>query len=499
MALKPLDRIPQSLSLRTQLVLITSVLIALSIAVTSLVAISALRAQMVHQLDEEMKNSAPSLVQLATVRPSGNQEQSLSTYRLYLLDKDGNVLYSLKSEDSEQFSEPALQGWTEEKVRKQNEEAVTVNSVGSSSDWRVLAVPIESKDSSGLTEAASLVIAMPLKQTNQVVALVGVLTFAFGLATLASAIAMTWVIVTRTFEPLARVEQTAAKIAAGDLSQRIEDYNPSNEIGNLAVSLNTMLTQIEMLFKAREKSEAKMRRFVGDASHELRTPLVSIRGYSELYRQGALPTDEAVATAMSRIESESKRMGQLVEDLLTLARIDERRESKLAPFDLFNLAVDASNDAYATAPDRAVSLVGLNEEVAPTSATVLGDESRLRQVVANLLTNAMRYTPDGSPLEIAVGVREEVPGFPLSVLEVRDHGPGIHGEDRERVFERFYRTDASRSRETGGTGLGLSIVAAIIEQHEGRIHIDETDGGGATFVISLPFYPPPVSDDQLMK
>ena len=371
--------------------------------------------------------------------------------------------------------------------------------MGSSSDWRVLAVPIESKDSSGLTEAASLVIAMPLKQTNQVVALVGVLTFAFGLATLASAIAMTWVIVTRTFEPLARVEQTAAKIAAGDLSQRIEDYNPSNEIGNLAVSLNTMLTQIEMLFKAREKSEAKMRRFVGDASHELRTPLVSIRGYSELYRQGALPTDEAVATAMSRIESESKRMGQLVEDLLTLARIDERRESKLAPFDLFNLAVDASNDAYATAPDRAVSLVGLNEEVAPTSATVLGDESRLRQVVANLLTNAMRYTPDGSPLEIAVGVREEVPGFPLSVLEVRDHGPGIHGEDRERVFERFYRTDASRSRETGGTGLGLSIVAAIIEQHEGRIHIDETDGGGATFVISLPFYPPPVSDDQLMK
>ena len=493
MALKPLDRIPQSLSLRTQLVLITSMLIALSIAVTSLVAISALRAQMVHQLDEEMKNSAPSLVQLATVRPSGNQEQSLSTYRLYLLDKDGNVLYSLKSEDSEQFSEPALQGWTEEKVRKQNEEAVTVNAVGSSSDWRVLAVPIESNDSSGLTEAASLIIAMPLKQTNQVVALVGVLTFAFGLATLASAIAMTWVIVTRTFEPLARVEQTAAKIAAGDLSQRIEDYNPSNEIGNLAVSLNTMLTQIEMLFKAREKSEAKMRRFVGDASHELRTPLVSIRGYSEL------PTDEAVATAMSRIESESKRMGQLVEDLLTLARIDERRESKLAPFDLFNLAVDASNDAYATAPDRAVSLVGLNEEVAPTSATVLGDESRLRQVVANLLTNAMRYTPDGSPLEIAVGVREEVPGFPLSVLEVRDHGPGIHGEDRERVFERFYRTDASRSRETGGTGLGLSIVAAIIEQHEGRIHIEETDGGGATFVISLPFYPPPVSDDQLMK
>lgn len=499
MALKPLDRIPLSLSLRTQLVLVTSMLIALAIAVTSLVAISALRAQMVHQLDEEMKTSAPALVQLATVRPSGKQEGSLSTYRVYLLDKDGKVLYSLSSEHDEQAGEPALNGWTAEKVRKQNEEGVTVGSSSGSADWRLLAVPIEANDSSGLTEASSLIIAMPLKQTNQVVALVGVLTFAFGLATLASAIAMTWVIVTRTFEPLARVEQTAAKIAAGDLSQRIEDYNPNNEIGNLAISLNTMLAQIEALFKAREKSEAKMRRFVGDASHELRTPLVSIRGYSELYRQGALPTEEAVGTAMSRIESESKRMGQLVEDLLTLARIDERRESKLAPFDLFNLAVDASNDAYATAPDREVSLVGLSDDVAPTSAPVLGDESRMRQVVANLLTNAMRYTPDGTPLEIAVGVREEVAGFPLATLEVRDHGPGIHGEDRERVFERFYRTDTSRSRETGGTGLGLSIVAAIIEQHDGRIHIEETPGGGATFVISLPYYPPPISDEQLLN
>ena len=499
MALKPLDRIPLSLSLRTQLVLVTSMLIALAIAVTSLVAISALRAQMVHQLDEEMKTSAPALVQLATVRPSGKQEGSLSTYRVYLLDKDGKVLYSLSSEHDEQAGEPTLNGWTAEKVRKQNEEGVTVGSSSGSADWRLLAVPIEANDSSGLTEASSLIIAMPLKQTNQVVALVGVLTFAFGLATLAAAIAMTWVIVTRTFEPLARVEQTAAKIAAGDLSQRIEDYNPNNEIGNLAISLNTMLAQIEALFKAREKSEAKMRRFVGDASHELRTPLLSILVYSELYRQGALPTEEAVGTAMSRIESESKRMGQLVEDLLTLARIDERRESKLAPFDLFNLAVDASNDAYATAPDREVSLVGLSDDVAPTSAPVLGDESRMRQVVANLLTNAMRYTPDGTPLEIAVGVREEVAGFPLATLEVRDHGPGIHGEDRERVFERFYRTDTSRSRETGGTGLGLSIVAAIIEQHDGRIHIEETPGGGATFVISLPYYPPPISDEQLLN
>jgi two component histidine kinase len=490
--LKPVDRLPHSLSLRTQLVLVTSVLIALAIAVTSLVAISALRAQMVHQLDEEMKASSSSLVSSVGTSQT-RQDGAVGSYRVYVLDQHGNVLYSIAGADQQAENEPVLTGWDSEKVKKYHETGTTVNSRTGSNDWRIMPISLESSTNG---QASSMVIALPLKQTNQVVALVGVLTFAFGLATLAAAIAMTWVIVTRTFEPLARVEQTAAKIAAGDLSQRIEDYNPSNEIGNLAISLNTMLAQIESSFNAQAKSEAKMRRFVGDASHELRTPLVSIRGYSELYRQGALPNDEAVATAMGRIESESKRMGQLVEDLLTLARIDERRESKLAPFDLFHLAVDASNDAYATSPDREVSLVGLTDDVAPTSAPVIGDESRMRQVVANLLTNAMRYTPAGTPLEIAVGVREDVPGYPLSVIEVRDHGPGIHGEDRERVFERFYRTDTSRSRETGGTGLGLSIVAAILEQHDGSVHIEETPGGGATFVISLPFYPAPVMTDN---
>ena len=492
MPLKPVDRLPHSLSLRTQLVLVTSVLIALAIAVTSLVAISALRAQMVHQLDEEMKASSSSLVSSVGTSQT-RQDGAVGSYRVYVLDQHGNVLYSIAGADQQAENEPVLTGWDSEKVKKYHETGTTVNSRTGSNDWRIMPISLESSTNG---QASSMVIALPLKQTNQVVALVGVLTFAFGLATLAAAIAMTWVIVTRTFEPLARVEQTAAKIAAGDLSQRIEDYNPSNEIGNLAISLNTMLAQIESSFNAQAKSEAKMRRFVGDASHELRTPLVSIRGYSELYRQGALPNDEAVATAMGRIESESKRMGQLVEDLLTLARIDERRESKLAPFDLFHLAVDASNDAYATSPDREVSLVGLTDDVAPTSAPVIGDESRMRQVVANLLTNAMRYTPAGTPLEIAVGVREDVPGSPLSVIEVRDHGPGIHGEDRERVFERFYRTDTSRSRETGGTGLGLSIVAAILEQHDGSVHIEETPGGGATFVISLPFYPAPVMTDN---
>lgn len=248
-----------------------------------------------------------------------------------------------------------------------------------------------------------------------------------------------------------------------------------------------MLSHIEEAFDAQKRSEVKMRRFVGDASHELRTPLVSIRGYSELYRMGGLPNDEAVAMAMDRIESESKRMGQLVEDLLALARLDERRVAMNAPVDLLKLATDAANDAFASAPDRTIEVVGLEGAEALTSL-VWGDEQRLRQVIANLMTNALRYTPAGSPIEIAVGSVPGVDGTWTSVLQVRDHGPGIHGEDAERVFERFYRADTSRTRETGGTGLGLAIVAAIVGQHDGTVRVEETEGGGATFTIRIPQY-----------
>lgn len=315
----------------------------------------------------------------------------------------------------------------------------------------------------------------------------GLLTVFFGGALLLASIALTWVIVTRAFEPLARVEQTAAQIAAGDLSQRIENYSPYNELGHLTTSLNTMLSRIEEAFDAQKWSEVKMRRFVGDASHELRTPLVSIRGYSELYRMGGLPNDEAIGMAMNRIESESKRMGQLVEDLLTLARLDERRVAENARIDLLALAQDAANDAFATAPDRDIDVIGL-ENTEAVSAPVWGDEQRLRQVLANLMTNALRYTPEGTPIELAVGTRPTPDGVLWATIEVRDHGPGIEGEDAQRVFERFYRADTSRTRETGGTGLGLAIVAAIVGQHDGTVEVQQTEGGGATFVIQLPVY-----------
>jgi two-component system OmpR family sensor kinase len=282
------------------------------------------------------------------------------------------------------------------------------------------------------------------------------------------------------------VEKTAAAIAAGDLSRRVDVENPGTEVGRLGSSLNAMLSHIESAFAARMASEERMRRFAADASHELRTPLVTIRGFSELYRHGALSTEEDVATAMGRIESEAKRMGSMVEDLLLLARLDEQRPLQQKPVDLLLLANDAVVDTQASARGRVISLTGLDGG-APAAAPVLGDEAKLRQVLGNLVGNALRYTPEGTPIELAVGTRAGEDGQRRSVIEVRDHGSGIPDEEAPRIFERFYRADTSRTRETGGSGLGLAIVAAIVGSHAGSVRVEKTVGGGATMVVSLPF------------
>ncbi len=307
-----------------------------------------------------------------------------------------------------------------------------------------------------------------------------------GLLTLVLAFFIATWTVSRSFRPLARVEKTAAAIAAGDLSRRVEIENPNTEVGRLGSSLNAMLAHIETAFAARMASEERMRRFAADASHELRTPLVTIRGFSELYRHGALSTPEDVATAMGRIESEAKRMGAMVEDLLLLARIDEQRPLQQKPADLLLMANDAVVDTQATDRNRTITLTGL-DGAPPPRAPVLGDEAKLRQVVSNLVGNALRYTPEGTPIELGVGVRTGPDGARQSVIEVRDHGPGVPDEEAARIFERFYRADTSRTRETGGSGLGLAIVAAIVGAHSGSVRLGQTDGGGATLVVSVPF------------
>jgi len=267
---------------------------------------------------------------------------------------------------------------------------------------------------------------------------------------------------------------TAAAIAGGDLSHRVETTDQRTEVGRLGTALNRMLDRLEEAFAAREATQERLRRFIADASHELRTPLVSIRGYAELYRIGAARSDEDVAKAMRRIEDEAARMGILVEDLLTLARLDEVRAAPHAAVDLAKLAGDAVDDARVTAPDREITLHA-------EPARVTGDADQLHQVLVNLIRNALVHTPAGTPIDVRV--REDADGV---LLVVRDHGPGLPPGDPDAVFERFWRSEGGRKQGRAGAGLGLAIVAGIVDAHRGRVEAANAPGGGASFVVHLP-------------
>jgi two-component system OmpR family sensor kinase len=274
--------------------------------------------------------------------------------------------------------------------------------------------------------------------------------------------------------PLEAIGATAAAIAAGDLSQRVERAEERTEVGRLGIALNAMLGQIESAFKAREASERRLRRFVADASHELRTPLAAVRAYAELFTRGADRRPEDLARSMTGITRESERMSILVEDLLLLARLDEGRPLEREPVELDRLVGEAVETARTVDPDRPIEL-----RAEPVS--VLGDRDRLRQIVDNLLSNVRSHTPAAAAVRVSVSRRDG-----SAVVEVADSGPGLGDEELERVFERFYRSDASRSRSSGGVGLGLSIVSAVAEAHGGAVSADSQLGEGAIFRIELP-------------
>ncbi|MBU3735126.1 MAG: HAMP domain-containing protein [Candidatus Planktophila sp.] len=276
--------------------------------------------------------------------------------------------------------------------------------------------------------------------------------------------------------PLEQIEETAEKIAAGDLSARLDNFEPDTEVGRLSTSLNTMLSRIEESFEARMQSEDKLRRFVADASHELRTPLTAIRGFAELHRQGAVPPGEKTNELIARIEKESMRMGYLVEDLLMLARMDQSRELNISDVDLSSLVQEAVESAKASGPDHAITT-----KIA-AGVTTKGDGDKIYQVVTNLLANARAHTPAGTAITVSV-YKEGADSF----VTVADNGPGLSTEDQARIFERFYRVDASRQRNSkDGSGLGLSIVDAVMRAHGGDVTVASELGKGAAFTLYFP-------------
>jgi two-component system OmpR family sensor kinase len=348
-------------------------------------------------------------------------------------------------------------------------EAITVDSKQSGGPkYRVVAQ--RDADTGGITVAA-----VPMGDVGQTLSsLLRVEALVIGGVLLVLG-AVAFYLVRLGLRPLDRMATVAGAIAAGDLSHRVSPTSSRTEVGRLGLALNGMLGRLEGAFAEREASEHRLRRFLADASHELRTPLTSIRGYAEVFHMGAADDPAALETAMKRIEDEAGRMGVLVEDLLALARLDELRDPVRESVDLRDLAIDAVEDARASAPDRQIELESDGHVVA------IGDPQQLRQVLANLMRNAIVHTPHGTPIEVSVAVDAADVTF-----EVRDHGPGLPEGDARQLFQRFWRAQAGRTRGKGGAGLGLAIVGEIVDAHGGRVDAGTAPGGGARFVVHLP-------------
>ena len=317
--------------------------------------------------------------------------------------------------------------------------------------------------------------AVPLREAEDTLHRLVVVEVLVGAGVIVALVMLGWLVIRVGLRPLERIGRVASEIAGGDLSRRVTRSDSKTEVGRLGLSLNEMLAQIERAFQDRSESEERLRHFLADASHELRTPLSSIRGYAELFRLGAANDPATLERAMSRIEAEATRMGVLVEDLLLLARLDQFPEGRRIAVDLRVLAEHATDDARVVAPGREITLT------ADEPLLVMGDPDRLRQLIANLVRNAVIHTPSGSPIELTLH-RE----LDQAVFEVRDHGRGLPPDVVDKVFERFWRADPGRARGPGGAGLGLAIVRAIVLAHGGQVHAENPAGGGALFRVTLP-------------
>ncbi|MBF6466273.1 HAMP domain-containing histidine kinase [Nocardia beijingensis] len=459
--------------LRVTLTVLLALTAGLGLLVSGMVVTSALDQQLTDRTDQQLRDGAREWSRRPPPPPvlPPDPRHAPSQFYVRSMRSDGRVfLIPAFAEDSE----PALPATPPSGP-------YTVDSAnGGPIRWRVLTTR---------TPDGTTTVALPLTQNTDTVHRLVMLELVVGAVVLAVLAVLAYFVVRRSLRPLRRVESTAAAIARGDLHRRVPVRNTNTEVDRLSRSLNGMLAQIQRAFtataaseEAARRSEERMRRFIADASHELRTPLTTIRGFAELYRQGATGDPAAF---MDRIERESQRMGVLVEDLLMLARLDAQRPLELGPVDLLAVASDGVHNARAVVAaghsDGPVRSIELKIEPGEGTLEVIGDEARLRQVLGNLLTNARTHTaPDA---QVTVLLR---PGPDDVLLEVADTGPGLPPEDAERVFERFYRTDSSRARSSGGTGLGLSIVQALVTAHGGEVGVRSSPGAGTTFTVRLP-------------
>ncbi|WP_327143461.1 sensor histidine kinase [Nocardia sp. NBC_01327] len=462
--------------LRTTLALALVSLAGLGLLVSGLAVTSLMRNVLLGRLDQSLYDAAHGWAQPGLTRPEplptppGKRERPAQLLYVRVVDSSGNLVLHLDVGSTEP-DVPADLG----------HHPITVGSIGDGGEqWRIMRTT---------NQYGTSTVGLRLDETKGILDRLILLQAVIGALVLAALAVVARLVIRRSLKPLGEVERTAAAIAGGDLHQRVPVRGNDTEVDHLSQSLNTMLTQIQQAFAATEaseegarRSEAKMRRFIADASHELRTPLTTIKGFSELYRQGAI-TEPGML--MNRIESESKRMSLLVEDLLMLARLDAQRPVERRPVDLLALASDAVHNARAQAavqnPDAEPRPIDLEIRSGTGTLEIAGDEARLRQILGNLVSNALVHTPPDAAVTVRLTPSEQE-----VLIEVIDTGPGLEPEQAERVFERFYRTDSSRSRVSGGTGLGLSIVQALVTAHDGAVSVASTPGAGTTFSVCLP-------------
>ena len=520
--------------LRTKLITAVLLLVILALAAISVASVAMLRGYVTTQQDNALKVAFYPNFNNGTLPTLGNGPHAQSIQPGYAYSTNSELIVALQQPGSQvswytanfpggnQAPLPQLptnHNW----ASAPNGVLRTLPAQSGPDSWRVMAGTtaytfIDPTTGAQQQQTLTFVVAVDLGDINAMTHRLILFDLAVGGAILVVLAAVGAAVVQANLRPLNDIELTASQIAKGHLNHRIPERDPHTEIGSLGHSLNAMLSQIETAFHAQEESEQaahrsedRMRRFIADASHELRTPLTTIRGFAEYYRQrggirrdqdqlsGTSPADstapdgtagdaltpEDLDRIMRRLEAEASRMGLLVEDLLTLARLDQQRPLNLAPVDLLALAGDAVQDARMVAPGRPIDL-----SVAPGAAFLVdGDEPRLRQVIGNLVNNALTHTPPDTPVRVKIASGNLDNGAPAVVLDVEDDGPGMERDQAQRVFERFYRADQARNRASGGTGLGLAIVSGLVAAHGGTVSVRTAPGEGADFQVRLPLSP----------
>ncbi|MGY1552102.1 sensor histidine kinase [Microbacterium sp. A588] len=542
------------ISLRAKVTGVTVAVLALGLLVAGIGTVPLLRNSLVHNIETQL----PSLV-TSDLTSRWFHLQSVGG-ELQVSDaetapRSSDYVFAVYAADGTQLaqaprlSDPEAQPlfpetFTLEQAYALEGEIITLESA----DGSVFRASVAGRGGPGSTLYVQYV-ALPLAEADAIIGQYFAVYTTVALVTTLIAALLIRGLVTLTFRRLGQVESTAMLIASGDFSQRLTDLEPSTEVGRLNFAINTMLERIDQSIAQRDRTVRHMRRFIGDASHELRTPLVSVRGYAELYRMGAIRGDEDTARAMERIEKEAIRMGVLVEDLLALARLDEEPELQIVALDLRPVARDAALDLRAAAPRRTITVIDKTLDAVATtpirippsspqtSSTpaararasalarlrrkprnsgpampeidfteaedipvrtppiVLGEENKIRQVIANLLGNARRFSAEDSPIELVVD-SDRLAG--TASIAIVDHGEGIPPQIREQIFERFWRADTSRARETGGSGLGLAIVSSIVAALHGSVRVDETPQGGATFTVTFPLASAQATPEHLL-